>query len=127
MTEKSIARKLLIKAGYKILIVNAPDGYTNLIGELPEGVTVLKKPQPGADLIQVFLKSEKELEEQLPRMKESLTASGLLWVMYPKGTSKIPFDINYDIIAAYARTIGMVGIAMISIDETWSALRLKKT
>jgi hypothetical protein len=39
----------------------------------------------------------------------------------------MPTDINRDIIAAYTRTIGMVGVAMISIDDTWSVLRLKIT
>jgi hypothetical protein len=61
----------------------------------------------------------------LPTLKKSLKPGGLFWVTYPKGTSRIPVDINRDIIAVYARTIWMVGIAMISIDATWSALRLK--
>ena len=124
MSDKTIAQKLLIKPGYKILILNPPAGYTALIGELPEGVTLMKKSSPSADLIQVFIKSKKEMEEQLPRMKESLKAGGLLWVTYPKGASKIPVDINRDIIAAYAR-IGMEAVDNFSVDDTWSALRLK--
>jgi hypothetical protein len=34
-------------------------------------------------------------------------------------------DINRDSIAAYAATIGLQAVAMISVDEDWSALRLK--
>jgi hypothetical protein len=49
----------------------------------------------------------------------------LLWATYPKGTSKVKTDINRDIIASYVRTIGLVGVAMISIDDTWAALRLR--
>lgn len=41
-----------------------------------------------------------------------------------KGTSKIKADVNRDIIAEYVRTIGLAGVAMISSDDTWPALRI---
>jgi len=34
-------------------------------------------------------------------------------------------DINRDTINAYAGSLGLQGVAMISIDDDWSALRLK--
>ena len=46
-------------------------------------------------------------------------------ITYHKGTSKTKTDINRDSINTYAQTIGLVGVAMISIDDDWSALRLK--
>jgi len=46
-------------------------------------------------------------------------------VAYHKGTSQIKTDINRDSINAYASTLGFQGVAMISINEDWSALRLK--
>jgi hypothetical protein len=49
----------------------------------------------------------------------------MLWVTYHKGTSKVKTDINRDTINAYASTLGMQGVAIISIDDDWSALRLK--
>jgi hypothetical protein len=54
-----------------------------------------------------------------------LKADGLFWVTYPKGTSKIKADVNRDSIAAYAKSIGLQAVTMISIDDTWSGLRLK--
>jgi hypothetical protein len=48
-----------------------------------------------------------------------------MWVTYHKGTSKVKTDINRDTINAYVHSIGLEGVAMISIDEDWSALRLK--
>jgi predicted CoA-binding protein len=125
MSDKSVAEKLLIKPGQKILLVNPPKGYRALLGEIPKAVTVLKEAAEAVDLIQVFLGSRKDLEEQLPRLKPLLAPKGLLWVTYHKGTSKQKSDINRDSIAAYAGTIGLQAVAMISVDEDWSALRLK--
>jgi predicted CoA-binding protein len=125
MSDKSVAEKLLIKPGQTILLVNPPKGYKALLGEIPKGATVLKEAAKAVDLIQVFVASREDLEEQLPRLKPLLATKGLLWVTYHKGTSKQKSDINRDSIAAYAATIGLQAVAMISVDADWSALRLK--
>jgi hypothetical protein len=126
VSDKTVAEKLYIKANYKILLINAPAGYQSVLGELPPGVTILEKPAGLVDMIQMFITSKKELEEQLGGLKQWLKPNSLLWVAYPKGTSKIKVDINRDSINAYAQSIGLQGVAMISIDDTWSALRLKR-
>ncbi|MGA2066243.1 MAG: hypothetical protein ABSG86_14805 [Thermoguttaceae bacterium] len=125
MSDKSVAEKLLIRPGQKILLVNQPKGYRAVLGAIPKGVTLLKEAAEAADLIQVFVGSRKDLEAQLPRLKPLLAPKGLLWVTYPKGTSKRKSDINRDSIAAYAGTIGLQAVAMISVDDDLSALRLK--
>jgi len=125
MSQKSVARRLFIREDFTILLVNEPEGYRTLLGQLPPNVTVLTKPTEPFDLIQVFVISRKELEDQLEKLKRFLKPKGLFWVTYPKGRSKIKADINRDSIAKYARTIGLEGVAMISVDDTWSALRLK--
>jgi hypothetical protein len=126
MSDKSVAEKLLIKTGYKVLLVNIPPDYKSMQGELPAGTIVLEKSTEKADLIQVFVSSKKELESQLSSLKPLLKPKGLLWITYPKGTSAIKTDINRDSINVYAQTMGLTGVAMISIDDTWSALRLKE-
>jgi predicted CoA-binding protein len=125
MAEKSVAQKLMIKQGRSVLLVNPPAGYDALLGELPAGVIVLTEPSAPADIVQVFVADRRELEEQLPKLKPLVKPKGMLWVTYHKGTSRIKTDIHRDTIAAYARSLGMEGVAMIAIDADWSALRLK--
>jgi predicted CoA-binding protein len=125
MSEKSVAQKLLVKPGYKVLLLNPPAGYSELFGELPAGATIQTEPAGPVDLMQVFVVSQKHLETQLARLKPLLTPKSILWVTYHKGTSKVKTDINRDTINAYAHSLGLEGIAMISVDQDWSALRLK--
>jgi hypothetical protein len=125
MSDKSVAQKLMIKAGQRVSFVNQPKGYNAVLGELPKGVIVVKEASEPVDVLQLFVDSRKELEEQLPRLKTAVAPKGALWVTYHKGTSKQKTDINRDSIAGYARTIGMQAVAMISVDDDWSALRLK--
>ena len=125
MFDKSIAARLFIKPGYKVLLVNPPKGYLDRMGELPTGVIVLSDSSCLVEVIQVFVANRAELEAELPKLKELLAPKGMIWVTYHKGTSKVKTDINRDTINAYAHSIGLEGVAMISIDEDWSALRLK--
>jgi hypothetical protein len=127
MSDKSISQRLILKSGQTAVFVNPPLGYLTSIGEIPAGVTVLQNPNRPMDFIQVFAANRKELEDQLPRLKTALKPTGSLWVTYYKGTSKAKTDINRDSINTYANSLGMQGVAMISIDDDWSALRLKFT
>lgn len=125
MSEKSIAEKLMMKAGRSVLLVNAFPGYNDLLGPLPENTILAQEASIQVDIIQLFVRSHAELETNLPNMKRSLKPGGIIWVTYPKGTSKLAADINRDTINAYAITLGMIGVAIVSIDQDWSALRLK--
>jgi hypothetical protein len=125
MPEKTVAEKLLMRPGYRVAIVNPPSGYLDLTGKLPEKATKVELTAGNLDFIQAFVTSRKELEESLSGLKAALKRDGLLWVTYPKGTSKAKTDINRDSINAYAQTAGLQGVAMISVDDTWSALRLR--
>lgn len=125
MSDKTLAEKLHIKAGYRVLLVNIPEGYENILKDLPQSVKILEKLSKNIDLIQLFVNTLAELETELIAIKPLLKPDGILWLSYPKKTSKIKADINRDSINAYAKTIGLQGVSMVSIDDTWSALRLK--
>jgi hypothetical protein len=125
MSKKSIAQKLSIKPGNKFLLINPPQGYLARMGALPERTLILSDSSCKVEVIQVFIANRAELETQLPRLKELLASKGMIWVTYHKGTSKVKTDLNRDTINSYAHSIGLHGVAMISIDDDWSSLRLK--
>jgi hypothetical protein len=125
MPEKPILEKLLVKPGRTFRLVHAPDGYELLLGALPAGVTVVEDTSPAADVTQIFVANRKELEDQLPALKETIRPGDILWVTYLKGSSKTKTDINSDTMHAYARTIGLEGVALVSVNADWSAMRFK--
>jgi hypothetical protein len=125
MPDKSIVQKLFIKPGDQFLLINPPAEYLAQIGELPDGALILSDSSCLVEIIQLFIANRVELETQLPRLKELMAPKGMIWITYHKGTSKVKTDVNRDTINAYAHTIGLEGVAMISIDDDWSALRLK--
>jgi hypothetical protein len=125
MAEKTNAQKLFIKAGYRVMFLHPPENNAALLGELPPGVSLAAPSESGVDLILAYLVDRKELEKHLADLKTRLKPNGLLWVAYYKGTSRNKTDIHRDSINAYAKTLGLEGVFMVSLDEDWSALRLK--
>ena len=125
MAGKTIAQKLLIKENYRVILLNQPAGYQAKLGELPQNVTVLEGTAESADLIQIFLTTRLELEENLGNLRARLKPQGLLWITYPKGTSKVETDLNRDIIRGYVESNGFKAVALVAVDDTWSAMRVK--
>ena len=125
MPEKTAAQKLWIREGYSVAVINPPANLVALLGGLPPGAVIREGDAEPVNLLLAFIADRLELELLLPAMKARLVKNGLLWIAYHKGTSKIKTDIHRDSINAYAAGLGWLGVAMVSIDDDWSALRLK--
>ena len=65
------------------------------------------------------------MNNQLGKLKRLISPKGILWLTYPKGRSRIKTDVNRDIIRGEAEKHGLEAVAIFSVDEDWSALRLK--
>jgi len=75
----------------------------------------------------VFLNNKEELLHFLNKQLEHVLPDSVLWLAYPKGTSKIKTDINRDSIHLTALEFDLKTVTAISVDETWSALRFRPT
>lgn len=120
-----LVKKLLLKPKHRMLLLNPPAGYTDLLGNLPEEVHLDDVPNGSYDLVQLFARNRAELEQHAPIALAALKPNGLLWLSYPKGISKQQSDLTRDVGWDVIHAQGLVGIAAISLDDTWSALRFR--
>ncbi|HEY4322560.1 MAG TPA: DUF3052 family protein [Mucilaginibacter sp.] len=118
-----LAKKLGIKPGFRIQLINAPENYLSLFTDLP-GDLVFNDDNTRQDFVHFFTKQEKELMINLPLLKGQIKANGMIWVSWPKKASKIITDITEDKIRNYAIEIGLVDIKVCAVDEIWSGLKL---
>jgi len=121
----AIAKKLLLKSGQRASIVGAPDGYLGDLDLSSAGVQVVGPDEPDLDFVQLFVKDKAQLDELVPAAVGRVGRRALLWVCYPKGNSKVKSDLNRDVLWAAMREKGLEGVTLVSIDETWSAMRFK--
>jgi hypothetical protein len=118
-----LAKKLGIKDGFHLSLINAPDHYLDLFSDLPLNL-YFERDTANVDLIHFFTKSRAEYESLLPSLKKQIKPNGMIWVSWPKKASKVPTDMTEDIIRNYAIEIGLVDIKVCAVDEVWSGLKL---
>ena len=73
----------------------------------------------------IFVNNNTEYLNFLKKDLNNIERDSVLWLAYPKGTSKIKTDINRDTIRVTAEEFGITTVTAISIDDTWSALRFR--
>lgn len=110
-----------------MLILNAPEGYVETLGPLPEGARVETEPAGTFDWGQTFVHDVADLRRLAPRARDAVTYDGLLWISYPKKSSGVTTDINRDVAWEEMKEFGLRPVFQISVDETWSALRFRPT
>jgi hypothetical protein len=118
-----LAKKLGIRSGYNISLINQPSYYLDLFTDFPGGVR-FDQDDERKDLIHYFTKQEHEFIELLPKLKAQIKPTGMIWVSWPKKASKVITDITEDTIRNYALRIGLVDIKVCAVDEIWSGLKL---
>jgi hypothetical protein len=120
---RPLAHKLGIRSGQKLALLNPPSSYEIDLGELPMGVTVDRELTGGLDLIQLFVKDRATLEKEFPRLKENIKQEGMIWVSWPKRSSKSRADVDENLVRATGLRHGMVDVKICAIDERWSAMK----
>ena len=123
MNEKTVADKMFLRTAKSMLVLNG-QANPNVAAQMP--AELVKEGDGPFDVILMFCMHQKDLEHYLEIARQKLGEKGSLWIAYLKQTAAKATDINRDSINAYAKENGITGVAMISIDGDWSALRLKR-
>lgn len=125
MSESALAKKMKLKPDYRAALVNAPELYAKELQPLPAGVTLAEKLQGKFDWLQLFVKNQAELEQQLPKVLRAMKPASILWLTFPKGTSKIQTDLTRDKGWDALRAADLKWLTLISVNATWSAFAVR--
>jgi uncharacterized protein YajQ (UPF0234 family) len=117
-----LAKKLGIKEGFKISLFNKPEYYFELFTDFPANVKVINNSK--VDFIHYFTKEGKQLQKDIIKLKNGIEQNGMIWISWPKKSSKVQTDITEDVIRIIALQNGLVDIKVCAVDEIWSALKL---
>lgn len=117
-----LPKKLGIKEGMTIGVLNAPNHFDFDLGDMPDDVEVHRTEMP-ADLFLIFANSAAEAERGFSRAMTYLPADGAIWVVWPKQSSGVETDIKENTLRDLFLTTGMVDNKVCAIDDTWSGLR----
>lgn len=118
---KTIAEKLRIEKDFVLLTLNAPPDFKKGLQGLPAGVKIITS---GKDFNQVhwFVMSKAQLEKEMSKVMKLVKPGVIVWVYYPKVSSKIQTDLTRDKgwDCLLAESDKLTWISLISFDDTWS-------
>jgi hypothetical protein len=117
-----LAKKLGLAENLKFAVLHSPVDCTQLVGEV-RGATQLDTLRPDTDFIHFFTKSKAELARRFPKLKNALAQDGMLWISWPKKSSKVATDLTEDVIREIGLGNGLVDVKVCAVDEVWSGLK----
>jgi hypothetical protein len=120
-----LTKKLQIKPGHKVLIVNSPANYSDLLEPLPEKAELSLRAAGSYDVVLLFIKNSRELNRDLEWLQAHLRSDTVLWTIYPKKSSGIESDLEMMSSWDEFKKYNYRGVAAASIDQTWTALRFR--
>jgi hypothetical protein len=113
-----LPQKLGIKPGHRVMLLNAPDGFS--LQDIP----VVTRASGMADVILSFHTRRRDLEKRIPVLRAHMEQAAGLWIAWPKKASRMPTDVDENLVRELGLANRLVDNKVAAIDETWSGLRL---
>ena len=111
--------KLQLKPGQSVAVINAPADAALELADHPVADRAAK-----ADAVVVYCTNQAELERLRDDVISPARRDALAWVAYPKAR-QLGTDLNRDVLAELVKAHGVRPVRQVSLDDVWSALRLR--
>jgi hypothetical protein len=123
-SETPLLKKLGIKPSMKLLLINQPDDYYDLV-EMNLQSQCCKKNEL-VDFVHLFVMYQNDFEKEMKKIKSLIknNTSIIIWVSWYKKAAKMETDMNEDIIRSYALQHDLVDVKVCAVSEQWSGLKL---
>lgn len=116
-----LAKKLGIKGGTRLALHEIPpDVKSELRGAISTSLLVKEAP---FDLVVLFVKNVTQLERLFPWFAARLNPAGALWVAWPKKTSGVKTDLDWNTVHCFGLEKGLVDVKVCAVSEIWSGLK----
>jgi len=120
-----LPRKLGIKDGMTVVLVDAPPGFAETLGALgplPTNVKLRLGGHASRDLTIWCATSRATVERRIAAVAADVGGGGL-WIAWPKKSSGVAADLTQTDVRRIGLAAGLVDFKICAIDETWSGLK----
>ena len=121
-SQNPLYKKLGLKEEFSINLINEPSNYTKLLNAPFQIAT--SNNSTNLDFIHYFCMDRTSFTKTLSELRNKIKDNGIIWISWPKKSSKILTDIDENVIRQEALELGLVDIKVCSVDDVWSGLKL---
>ena len=115
-----LPKKLGIKPGMSLAVLNAPANLDALLGDLPDGVVTSRRLGRHRDLVLIFVTRQADFAPRIPALITAIAPDGMIWVAWPKRASKIETDMTEDVIGRSCCLPADLSMSRCARSTTWS-------
>jgi len=90
---------------------------------LPAEVNFITSANSATNFVHAFVTSRLELTRLLPSLRRKLPHDAIIWVSWPKKSSKVPTDVTENTIREVALR-WFCGCQSLRVTDVWSGLKL---
>lgn len=118
-----LPKKLGIKENFRVRLEAAPaDVRADLKNSLAT-CEIVQQPRVPLDFAMLFVKSKAELQARIDELSRQLSPAGMLWISWPKKSSRVSCDVSENDIRNIGLAAGLVDIKVCAVNHTWSGLK----
>jgi CheY-like chemotaxis protein len=117
-----LTKKLGVKAGVSVVLIDAPKGFERTLGALPEGVELRRGARGASQIAVLFAPTRAALARRFATAERTVAEGGRLWIAWPKKTSELARDLSENDLRAFALPRGWVDFKVCAVDADWSGL-----
>jgi hypothetical protein len=118
-----LVKKLGIKPGHRLVVLDPPADLDDTLGPLPDGVTVVRRLAT-ADVVLFFTTGRAALERRRDALGKAVFPDGAIWVCWPKKAAKVATDMTEDVVREVVLPHGLVDVKVCAVDAVWSGLKV---
>lgn len=113
-----LTKRLAIREGMTVVLRDAPAGFVDALGDLPDGVRF--EPRGAGDMVLWFVRTPDALEEDIADVVDGAGASPL-WIAWPRHTRGERTGLSMKLVLEVGRAMGLAESKVCAIGDAWSA------
>jgi hypothetical protein len=120
-----LVEKLRLEPGCRCLLVDAPQGFFDLLEDLPPGIRFETGLTGEFDWAMLFIARTERLIEILPAVLPLLVEDGVLWISFIKRSSRLKTDLDRETLWNIMQSHGYKAVTHVYLDPDWTAMRFR--
>lgn len=123
--ENQLLKKLQVKPGFKVSVINAPENATAIFGIIPETIEFGYQIRQDNNAYLLFAITKIDMVTALKSMIKSIGDKTIVWIFYPKAKTALAADLNLMQSWEDLIKLGLAPCGSAAVNEIWTAIRVK--
>jgi hypothetical protein len=123
--ENQFLKKLQIKSGFKVSVMNAPENVATIFGDIPNSVEFVYQMQANSEAYLVFAITKADMFEALDKIKLFIADKTIAWIFYPKAKTALAADLNLMQSWNDLPKYDLAPCGSAAVNEIWTGIRVK--